>query len=49
MNIRDMMRRSAIFHRNQLAIIAGERRLTFGEAWERGTRMANLMLSMGAL
>lgn len=47
MNIRDMMRRSAIFHRNQLAIIAGERRLTFGEAWERGTRMANLMLSMG--
>lgn len=47
MNIRDMMRRSAIFHKNRLAIISGDRRLTFGEAWERGTRMANLLLSLG--
>ncbi len=47
MNIRDMMRRSAIFHKNKIAIISGDRRLTFAEAWERGTRMANLMLSMG--
>lgn len=47
MNIRDLMRRSAIFHRDQLAIIAGEHRLTYQQAWERGLRMANLLLSMG--
>lgn len=47
MNIRDMMRRSATFHRDQLAIIAGEHRLTYAQAWERGLRMANLLLSLG--
>lgn len=47
MNIRDMMRRSAGMFRDKPAIIAGDSRLTFGEAWERGTRMANLLLSMG--
>ena len=47
MNIRDMMRRSAIFYEDKLAIIAGETRLTYGQAWQRGCRMANLMLSMG--
>lgn len=47
MNIRDLMRRSAQFHADKPAIIAGDTRLTFKEAWERGTRMANLMLSMG--
>lgn len=47
MNIRDMMRRSATYHRNQLAIISGDRRLTYQEAWERGLRMANLLLSLG--
>lgn len=47
MNIRDLMRRSAHFHADKPAIIAGDTRLTFKEAWERGLRMANLMLSMG--
>lgn len=47
MNIRDMMRRSAKFHHNKPAIIAGETRLTFKEAWDRGCQMANLLLSMG--
>lgn len=47
MNIRDMMRRSATFHRDRLAIIAGEHRLTYAQAWERGLRMANLLLSLG--
>ncbi len=47
MNIRDMMRRSAVFHSNKTAIIAGENRLTFQQAWERGCQMANLLLSMG--
>lgn len=47
MNIRDMMRRSAQFHANQPAIIAGDTRLTYAEAWSRGCRMANLLLSLG--
>ena len=47
MNIRDMMRRSAQFHAHRPAIIAGESRLTFAQAWARGCRMANLLLSMG--
>ena len=47
MNIRDMMRRSATFHRDRLAIIAGEHRLTYQQAWERGLRKANLLLSLG--
>lgn len=47
MNIRDAMRRSALYHRDQLAIIAGDARLTYAEAWERGLRMANLLISFG--
>lgn len=47
MNVRDMMRRSAINHSNLPAIIAGDARLTFKEAWDRGLRMANLLLSTG--
>jgi len=47
MNIRDAMRRAAGFYRDQPAIIAGETRLTFGEAWERGTRLANALLDAG--
>ncbi|HET8707463.1 MAG TPA: class I adenylate-forming enzyme family protein, partial [Pseudomonadales bacterium] len=47
MNVRDMMRRSAVYHKDLTAIIAGNARLTFGEAWERGLRMANLLRSFG--
>lgn len=41
------MRRSALFHRDELAIIDGDVRLTYGEAWERGLRMANALLALG--
>ncbi len=47
MNIRDAMRRAAGFYRDKPAIIAGDSRLTFGEAWERGTRLANALLASG--
>ncbi|OUS27049.1 AMP-dependent synthetase [Gammaproteobacteria bacterium 45_16_T64] len=47
MNIRDAMRRAAGFNRDKPAIIAGDYRLTFGEAWERGTRLANALLDAG--
>ena len=41
------MRRSASFHRNQIGISSEGRELTFGEAWERGLRLANALLSLG--
>lgn len=47
MNVRDLMRRSATFYDDKPAIIAGDVRLTFGEAWERGLRMANALISAG--
>ena len=47
MNIRDAMRRAAGFYNDKQAIIAGDFRLTFGEAWERGTRIANALLAAG--
>jgi acyl-CoA synthetase (AMP-forming)/AMP-acid ligase II len=48
MNVRDLLKRSAEFHRNRDAVVYGERRVTFGDAWQRGLRMANGLLSMGA-
>ncbi|CAM3504240.1 class I adenylate-forming enzyme family protein [Polaromonas hydrogenivorans] len=46
-NVRDSMRRSANWHRDKLAIISGDRHLTFGEAWDRGLRLANALLDLG--
>ena len=47
MDVRGLMRRSAGFFRNDEAIVSGERRLTYYEAWRRGLRMANGLLGMG--
>ena len=47
MNVRDFMRRSAGFHRDKPAIIAGDARLTYAQAWARGCRMANWLRSLG--
>jgi len=41
------MRRSAQFHADHLAIIAGDTRHTYGQAWTRGLQMANALLSLG--
>lgn len=41
------MRRSATFHRNLPAVIDGDTRFTFGEAWSRGLRMANALFALG--
>jgi len=49
MDVRSLMRRSAQFHADELAIIAGDTRLTYSEAWSRGVRMANALLDMGLL
>jgi acyl-CoA synthetase (AMP-forming)/AMP-acid ligase II len=47
LDVRTAMRRSAQFHRDQLAVISGDREMTFGEAWNRGLRLANALLGLG--
>ena len=47
MDVRTLMRRSAQFHADQIAVVEGDTRLTFNEAWTRGIRMANALLSLG--
>jgi acyl-CoA synthetase (AMP-forming)/AMP-acid ligase II len=47
MDVRSLMRRAARFNTRRIAVVAGTRRLTFAEAWERGVRMANGLLGLG--
>lgn len=42
------MRRSAAFHRDLVAVQSGKSELTFGEAWDRGLRLANALIALGA-
>ncbi len=48
LDVRSAMRRSAGFNRDRIAVICGDRRFTFAQAWERGLRMANGLLGLGA-
>ncbi|HZQ80221.1 MAG TPA: AMP-binding protein [Acidimicrobiia bacterium] len=47
MDVRTLMRRSARYYADQEAVVDGDQRLTFGEAWERGLRLANGLLALG--
>src|SRR6266540_1813657 len=47
MDVRTLMRRSAGFYADQEAVVHGDVRLTFAEAWERGLRLANGLLALG--
>ena len=47
MDVRSLMRRSALFHADQIAVIEGDTRLTYDEAWRRGLQMANALLAAG--
>lgn len=47
MDVTSLMRKSAGIFKKQTAVIHGERRLTYGEAWDRSVRMANGLLAMG--
>lgn len=47
MDVRSLMRRSATFHADQVAVIDGDTRFSFGQAWARGLRMANALLGLG--
>lgn len=45
--VRSAMRRAATMNADRLAVVCGDRHLTFQEAWGRGLRMANAMLDLG--
>ena len=47
MDVRTQMRSAARYNARREAIAAGERRLTFAEAWDRGVRLANGLLALG--
>ncbi|MFF0223274.1 class I adenylate-forming enzyme family protein [Streptomyces sp. NPDC004629] len=47
LDVRSAMRRSARFHRDLPAAVSGHRTLTFGEAWDRGLRLANALIAAG--
>ncbi|MEM9042414.1 MAG: AMP-binding protein [Actinomycetota bacterium] len=47
MDVRGLMRQAARLNAKRLAVIHGDRQLTFDEAWWRGLRMANALLSLG--
>jgi acyl-CoA synthetase (AMP-forming)/AMP-acid ligase II len=42
------MRRAAHFHRELPAVKTDDGTLTFGQAWERGLRLANALIALGA-
>lgn len=47
MDVRTQMRSAARCNARREAVAAGDRRLTFTTAWERGVRLANGLLALG--
>lgn len=47
MDVRTQMRNAARYNAAREAVVAGERRLTFAQAWERGVRLATGLLELG--
>lgn len=47
MQVTSLMRRSATAFADHVAVTAGERSLTFAQAWERGCRLANALIELG--
>ena len=47
MDVRSLMRRAARFNAAREAVVHGDQRLTFQQAWERGLRLANGLLALG--
>lgn len=47
MDVTGLMRRTATFHRDRLCTVQGGVRLTFGEQWDRGCRLANSLVAAG--
>jgi len=46
LTVASLMRQSARYNAHRTAVVFGDQRLTFSEAWVRGVRMANWLLSM---
>jgi acyl-CoA synthetase (AMP-forming)/AMP-acid ligase II len=47
MDVKALMAQAVRSNGDRIAIVHGERRLTFNEAWERGVRLANALLALG--
>ena len=47
LDVRTAMRRAVSFNRDRTAIISEGRSLTYGQAWERGIRLANALRELG--
>src|SRR6267154_2386242 len=47
MDVRSLMRRAAGHHAGREALVHGEARLSFAQAWERGLRLANALFALG--
>ncbi|MFV8267710.1 class I adenylate-forming enzyme family protein [Mycolicibacterium peregrinum] len=47
MDVRTILRRSAKYNAERTAVIAGERVLSYGQAWQRGVRLANGLAALG--
>ncbi len=47
MNVKTILQRAAVAFPDREAVIHGNRRLTFAQAWDRGVRLANVFRSAG--
>ena len=47
MDVPSLMRQAAALYNERPALITEDRTLTFGEAWDRGVRLANGLRSLG--
>ena len=47
MELRTQLRRAAAYFANREALVHGDRRFTFAEAWSRGVRLANALADAG--
>jgi acyl-CoA synthetase (AMP-forming)/AMP-acid ligase II len=47
MDVRALMAQAVRCNGERIAVIHGDRRLTFNEAWDRGVRLANALLALG--
>lgn len=47
MDVRSLMRRTVLYNAEREAIVHGDTRLTFRQAWSRGLRLANALLQLG--
>ncbi|MFF2060108.1 class I adenylate-forming enzyme family protein [Rhodococcus qingshengii] len=47
MDVRSILRRSALYNGDRIAVVASGRRITFTESWDRAVRLANALRAVG--